>query len=476
METKLNLSRRSLLLGAGATAAAAGFPTLVLAQITSGQFELRAETISHKLVEGDYAASDLWLYNGETPGPEIRVKQGETARVRFTNNLPEPTSVHWHGIRIANSMDGVSGLTQEPVQPGESFDYEFTVPDAGTFWYHAHNKSWNQVARGLYGPLIVDEPVPTFDREHDLTLVLDDWRVAQDGAFHEASMGAFMDWSHAGRLGNLMTVNGQIEPKVKLATGNAYRVRLINAANARIFHIDPAAMGARLIGYDGFAFPAPRKADSTILLGPAQRVDLLFQKETAGIVAMVNVGDFELERMSGAEPVALAKFAFEGAQTSALPIPALSPNSIAEPNLEEGVKVPLVMTGGAMGRHGNITYKGKPLTRQTMMEAQQLWAFNGVANMSEEPLFNAEKGQTIIVETVNQTGWPHAMHVHGHHFKLVSRNGKRVANMDWRDTFFIDDNETVEIAFVADNPGKWMLHCHMLEHAAAGMNTWFNVS
>ena len=476
METKLNLSRRSLLMGAGATAAAAGFPTLVLAQITSGQFELRAETTSHKLVEGDYAASDLWLYNGETPGPEIRVKQGETVRVRFVNNLPEPTSVHWHGIRIENSMDGVAGLTQDAVPPGGTFDYEFTVPDAGTFWYHAHNKSWNQVARGLYGPLIVEEPAPTFDRENDLTLVLDDWRLAENGTLHEASIGAFMDWSHAGRLGNLMTVNGQSAPRFSLNTGEAYRVRLINAANARIFQIDPAAMGAKLIGYDGFAFDKPRLPESTVLLGPAQRVDLLLQQQETGSVSMVNVGDHELERMSGAEPLPLVVFDFKGEKTRQLPIPTLSPNSIAEPDITNALKVPLVMTGGAMGRLGDISFNGQPLTRKAMMENQQVWAFNGVANMPESPLFETAIGQTVLVETINQTGWPHAMHVHGHHFRIISRNGKAVAHRDWRDTFFIDGNETVEIAFVADNPGKWMLHCHMLEHAAAGMRTWFKVA
>ena len=191
---------------------------------------------------------------------------------------------------------------------------------------------------------------------------------------------------------------------------------------------------------------------------------------------MVNVGDHELERMLGAEPLPLVVFDFKGEKTRQLPIPALSPNSIAEPDLTNTLKGPLVMTGGAMGRLGDISFNGEPLTRMAMMENQQVWAFNGVANMPETSLFDTAIGQTILVETINQTGWPHAMHVHGHHFRIISRNGKGVAHRDWRDTFFIDGNETVEIAFVADNPGKWMLHCHMLEHAAAGMRTWFKVA
>ena len=271
-------------------------------------------------------------------------------------------------------------------------------------------------------------------------------------------------------------VNGQSAPRFSLNTGEAYRVRLINAANARIFQIDPAAMGAKLIGYDGFAFDKPRLPESTVLLGPAQRVDLLLQQQEMGSVSMVNVGDHELERMLGAEPLPLVAFDFKGEKTRKLPLPALSPNSIAEPDLTNTLKGPLVMTGGAMGRLGDISFNGEPLTRMAMMENQQVWAFNGVANMPETSLFDTAIGQTILVETINQTGWPHAMHVHGHHFRIISRNGKAVAHRDWRDTFFIDGNETVEIAFVADNPGKWMLHCHMLEHAAAGMRTWFKVA
>jgi len=119
-----------------------------------GFLEITAGPSKHKLFRDDGPSSDLWTYNGKAPGPEIRVKRGERVRVRFINNLEEPSSIHWHGIRIANAMDGVAGLTQEAVPTGGSFDYDFVAPDAGTYWYHAHNRNWNQVARGLYGPLI----------------------------------------------------------------------------------------------------------------------------------------------------------------------------------------------------------------------------------------------------------------------------------------------------------------------------------
>ncbi len=471
------ISRRNFMQSSVALAMSMPLATLVSKARADGVIELRAQKISKKLAGESYAASQLWLYNGKSPGPEIRVKQGQRARVHFTNELDEPTSIHWHGIRIDNAMDGVSGLTQAAVPSGGTFEYDFVAPDAGTFWYHAHNNSWNQVARGLYGALIIEEPEPVVDRDHDLTLMLDDWRLEDDGTLHLASMGSFMDWSHAGRLGNWITVNGTSQPEFKLNAGENYRLRLINACNARVIQISPAAINALILGYDGFVFDRPAQPDNdTLSMAPAQRVDLLINQPLAGQSELNDIGEFALQELSGQNPLSLAKFSFSGArktrQQAAL---KLTPNSIRMPDLDNAVNVPLIMTGGAMGRMGTVSYKGKPLGRDDVMRTKQVWAFNGVANLADEPLFQVERGQTVVIKTENKTGWIHGMHVHGHHFRILSRQRKELPSMHWRDTFIIDGDETVEIAFVADNPGKWLLHCHMLEHAAAGMQTWFEV-
>ena len=440
-------------------------PEVSLSKQQEGFLELRTQSVDIHLAGASEAVSRLWTYNGVTPGPEIRVRAGECVRVRLINELSEPTSIHWHGVRIENGMDGVSGLTQKAVEPGESFEYDFVAPDAGTYWYHAHNKSWNQVGRGLYGPLIVEEKNPPFDKDHDLTLLIDDWRLDQSGTLHVASFGALHDWSHAGRLGNYLTVNGKSLPTYNMQQNEAYRVRLINSANARVLMLDLDKIGAKILALDGQPLPSARRQEGPFDLAPAQRADLLIVPRIPGVVPV------EIITRRGAHEI--VRFEVEGSLNEPGPIPKLAKSALPEPNLDGARIVPLAMTGGAMGSgFGEMTYKGKPLTREQMRQTGQVWAFNNVANIAASPLINAKRGETIVVEMKNDTAFPHAMHVHGYHFRILDE--KNVAG-DFRDTVLIHRNETVRIAFVADNPGKWLLHCHMLEHAAAGMATWFEV-
>lgn len=462
------ITRRRFFELAGAGAAVAAVPAFfTAAKASDGFLEITAGPSRKKLYDEDAGFSDLWLYNGTTPGPEIRVRVGERVKVRLVNNLEEPTSIHWHGIRIANAMDGVSGLTQDAVPPGGTFEYEFTVPDAGTFWYHAHTKSWDQVARGLYGPLIVDEEEPAFDPDHDLTLVVDDWRLDSDGRLDLESLGQLMDWSHAGRLGNWPTVNGESGPEFRLPRGEATRLRLINASNARVFEIDPGRFDAKILALDGQPLPSPTvPAYAPMLLGPAQRMDLLVVPEQ----------DFALEELSGRDAFSIARFKVEEGTTPDKTFRPLRPNAIPEPVIEGAKTFRIDMTGGAMGRMVETVYKGKVLTREDYMKTGQVWAFNGVANLAEEPFFKVGRGETVVLDVFNDTAFLHAMHIHGHHFRVMERSGAELDDgKPFRDTFLVGPDQTIRIAFVADNPGKWLFHCHMLEHAAAGMNTWFEI-
>lgn len=465
------INRRQLLAGLSASAGMSVIPAPVLAAQPSGFRQLAARPADKVLYPETGKPSKLWLYDGLSPGPEIRVRRGERVKVRLANQLPDPTSIHWHGIRIDNAMDGVAGLTQAAVAPGNTFDYDFIAPDAGTYWYHAHNKSWDQVARGLYGPLIVEEDTPLFDRAHDLTLLIDDWRLDGDGVLDTASLGSLMDWSHAGRLGNWLTVNGTSLPDFTLEAGETYRLRLINACNARILEIMTGSQPFEVIALDGQPVSTPFSPEGDLLnLGPAQRADLL--------VRPMADTPFDLQEVSGQSPFAFARFQVSDGTDAAEPDEVRLPeNDLPVPDLTSALNIDLDMTGGAMGRMGPMVHNGEELTREKMRETGQVWAFNGIANRAEKPFFSVSKGQSVVLETTNNTAFPHAIHTHGHHFQILARNGATPSEgQHWRDTFLIAPQERVRIAFVADNPGKWLLHCHMLEHAAAGMNTWFEVT
>ena len=204
----MSVSRRGFLAGA-ATLALAGASDMRAAAANAAATNavspdsaapeppaLRATRAAVRLAPPDYPETPIWGYDGRVPGPVLRVAQGGRLIRRFVNELPQPSTIHWHGIRIANPMDGVPDLTQAPVPPGGDFLYDFVAPDAGTWWYHPHHRSWEQVARGLYGALIVEEPAPArVDR--DEVLLIDDWRLTGDAGIHE-SFGAMMDLSHAG--------------------------------------------------------------------------------------------------------------------------------------------------------------------------------------------------------------------------------------------------------------------------------------
>ena len=420
-----------------------------------------------RLAPPDYPETPIWGYDGRVPGPTIRVRQGERVARRFVNGLPQPSTVHWHGIRIDNAMDGAPGLTQPVVQPGAEFLYDFTPPDAGTWWYHSHHRTFEQMARGLYGVLVVEErDTPEVDREE--VLLLDDWRLAEDASLHD-SFDALHDWAHAGRIGNWVTVNGDSAWSRETSRFERLRLRLVNAANARIFSLELKALEGWVVALDGQPLPAPEAAGA-LVLAPGQRADLIVdvtagEGEEAFLVSRERDDDY-----------ALAAFPVRGAaRESRLPAPAaLAPNPVPPlGDLAQARRATLRMDGGAMGRMQEAMLGGRMVGARDLAGQGKVWAFNGLAEMPEAPLFAARRGETVRLAMINDTAWPHAMHLHGHHFRAIASDGTAGP---LRDTLLTDRGETVEIAFVADNPGDWLLHCHMPGHSVSGMKTWFTVA
>jgi len=466
--TRRRLLQGGLALGAVALARprlAAGTEPRVL---TAGPGEAQ-------LLEAGQPKTRTWLYDGVSPGPTIRVRQGEEVFVRLVNKLAQPTTIHWHGIRIDNAMDGVPHLTQHAVAPGETFDYRFTVPDAGTFWYHPHERSWEQVARGLYGLLIVEEP-GNIGVEQDIAIVADDWRLGEDGQIDEASFGHLMDWSHAGRLGNTLTLNGQDTLDIPINKGERIRLRLCNTCNARILELRIEHPMVWVVAEDGQPVTPRELNDGYIALSPGERVDLIIDMTLApgSKAAITEVsGD---QRLVAGSLVYHPSNEIVHAMAPPVPPPALPANPLSmNLDLANAQAVDLLMEGGAMGRMMGAMHNGQMMDMRGLVGEGMVWALNGTAGMTDEPLFTAPRGRTVTVDLRNDTAWPHAMHFHGHHFKVIERNGKPSGSDAWKDTVLVDSQETAKIAFVADNPGKWMIHCHMLEHQAAGMTTWFRV-
>lgn len=458
------ISRRQFIAGTATLAAAGALPWREAASAPS---DLRAMPGTAQLAPPDYPETPIWGYQGQVPGPTLRVAQGERLTRRFVNDLPQASTIHWHGIRIVNAMDGVPDLTQPAVPPGGDFLYEFVAPDAGTYWYHPHNRTWEQMARGLYGALIVEEPKPpAVDR--DDVLLIDDWRLADDGRIRE-DFGSMRDWSHGGRLGNWITVNGDGAFRLPVEHRERLRLRLINTANARVFSLGLQGLEGWTVALDGQPLDTPQPV-GRLTLAPAQRADLIVDvvEQKAGEAFLVS---FETDG-----GFALATFDIAGsARAARLPAPAPLPANPLLPlgDLDAARRTTLRMEGGAMGGMRTAMLGGERRSMRELVASGKVWSFNGMADMPDEPLVACERGETMLIAMVNDTAWPHAMHLHGHHFRPIGDDG---GLGPLRDTVLVNRGETAEIAFVADNPGDWLLHCHMLEHSAGGMMTWLRVN
>lgn len=461
-------TRRQFMAGSAAATALLGLlPRQAMATVAFETIE--AMTASVQLAPDGYPATDIWGYGGTAPGPVLRVAQGGRLQRRLVNSLPQAHSIHWHGIRIDNAMDGVPGLTQAAVEPGDGFDYDFVLPDAGTYWYHSHNRSMEQVARGLHGALIVEEDTPP-DIDREEVLVLDDWLIDPETGQISGDFESAHARSHAGRLGNLVLTNGIFDKTMTVQRNERLRLRLINAANARIFVLGLSGLEGWTMALDGMPLPAPEPLEEVVVLGPGQRADLIVD-----VVAEQGSTAY-LARADEARGTPQVSFQVRGqASLARRGTPdALPPNPGDAFNLSgDSVDLTLNMEGGAMGRLRGAMLDGEETGFREMAQANQFWAFNGMVGMPDTPLATLDRGQIARLTISNDTAFPHAMHLHGMHFREVLADGT-LGPM--RDTLLMDSAERREIAFAADNPGDWLLHCHMLSHAVSGMMTWVRVA
>ncbi len=269
------MTRRRLILGAASLAVAPWGAQAARAN----EFHLGAGPARARLAGADGPETDVWAYNGTTPGPLLRLRQGEPARIIVENRLDQDTTVHWHGVRVPNAMDGVPGLTQRPIKPGESFVYAFAPPDAGTFWYHPHANGIEQLGRGLAGAVIVEERAPP-QVDRDLLWFIEDWRLTEEGGI-ALGFGNAMEAAMSGRVGNVVTLNGRVSEKEPVRAGERIRLRLVNVCLARILALRFEGHRPAIVAIDGQPCEPHEPDGGRILLGPAMRTDVILDMQGA---------------------------------------------------------------------------------------------------------------------------------------------------------------------------------------------------
>lgn len=462
------ISRRTFFVGVASAAAAAGFPRAVYSSAASRDIQLIAAPGRWPLAGDSHPPTDVWCYGGQIPGPELRVRQGEPVRIVVENKLDEDTTVHWHGIRLPNAMDGVPGLTQPPIKPGARFTYEFTPPDAGTFWYHPHADSLRQLGRGMAGVLIVEEtePVPV---DRDITWVVADWRLTENAQI-AAGFGNAMEAAMSGRVGNTVTLNGSQLDGVSVRAGERIRVRLVNTSLARIMALRFEGHRPVIIAIDGQPCDPHEPKDGRLLLGPAMRIDIVLDLQGKPGERYRVVDDFYPDLSYWLTHLAYADTAPRDSIAPKHPL-ALPLNPLPEPDLATAERHELKLQGGMMSGMGGMMGMGH----------RAVWAINGQSMTGDghagmTPLVTLKLGRSYVLTMRNETAWWHPMHLHGHSFRVLSRNGTPAPHREWGDTVLIPPRETVDVAFVADNPGDWMLHCHVTDHQVAGLMTVLRVA
>ena len=475
---KHSISRRKFLaasVGLGPTIGVGRYESLAA---VVPEFRLRAISGKAQLSAFDPRPTAIWAYNGQFPSPILRTKQGEPFRAVVENGLEQDTTVHWHGIRVPNAMDGVPGLTQIPIKPGASFPYEFTPPDAGTFWYHPHANSLEQIGRGLAGLLIVEER-ESVAVDRDLAWLLQDWRLTEQ---HEISarFGGMMDAAMAGRIGNVITINGEPPADLVVRKGERIRLRLANAALARMMALRFEGHQLVVIAIDGQPCVPHEPENGRLMLGPGMRIDVLLDMMGQPGERYPVIDDF----YDGLSYI-LASLVYDTG--SLLPsrlmdsAAKLQPNPQLPPDLAAAVRQEIILQGGMMGGGKLRGVGGMKGSAMPGMNGGPVWAINGMSMSGDgmagmEPLFTLARGQSCHLTMRNETAWWHTMHIHGFTMLMLTRNGQSIPHHQLHDTVLMAPKDIVECAFVADNPGDWMLHCHVTDHQTAGLMTVFRVT
>lgn len=412
-------------------------------------YNLEASAFDWEIAPGKTVKA--WGFNGTLPGPTLRARKGDELVIKVKNNLEEPTIIHWHGIRLPARMDGTESV-QQPIAPGEVFEYRFDLPDAGSFWYHSHHNETVQMERGLYGALIVDgdtDPVVEADR----VFMLDDMKLTKEGQFYRG--GAIGRWKerHDGREGNTILVNGRQEPLIETGAGSVERWRFINAASARYVRLYMGGKEFSVIATDGNYLQKPVRT-TELMITPGERYDLLVGPFDEGTSFLLETLPYNRMTFVKSKRATLA-FIKVGKQKS----------SIHSWPVHLGTIHPLAPQDAVVNR--KIRFSVGPSWKRGID-----FLVNGETHMHDKPV---KLGELQVWEVSNTSLMDHPFHLHGFFFQVLEENGKAPESLSWKDTYNLKPRTTIKIAWMPDRTGSWMYHCHILEHHAAGMMGHFEV-
>jgi len=413
-------------------------------------YELTASAFDWAIADGKIIKA--WGFNHQLPGPVLRAKKGDRLVIKVKNELDEPTVIHWHGIRLPASMDG-TGEVQKPIQPGETFEYRFVVPDAGTFWYHSHLNETVQMERGMYGALIVEEDTGLLT-DADRVLMIDDMKLNRDNSFKRGNFISNWVERHDGRQGDTLLINGEENPVIDMHAGQTERWRFINSSSARYFKLNLDGKAFKMIGTDGGLLEQPLEV-TQVLLTPGERVDILAGPFTEG-------ENFALESLPY-DRVTILKAKREPFAT--VQVGPMKPSLAVIPEVLRKIE-PLAPAHAAVTR--KIRLSVDPSLKHIID-----FQVNGGMHTMDKPVY---VGDLQVWEIYNSSLMDHPFHLHGFFFQVLEENGKVPGYLAWKDTINLPPRSKAKIAWMPDNrPGRWMYHCHILEHHEAGMMANFEV-
>jgi len=409
------------------------------------EINLEAKVAPVELLPG--ITTMAWTYNGSVPGPLIRARVGDRVVVHFKNSLPAATTIHWHGVRVPNEMDGAPGMTQPAIESGGGFEYAFVLRDAGTYWYHPHLDSSAQVGFGLYGAIVVEDPNDPKEFGDDLVLVISDASLTETGEFVPPdSGGSFGDLF--GREGSVLLVNGKIHPTLKVRAGKQQRWRIINASRARYLSLGLREhIFTRLGGDNGLA---ARSAETyNLKVTPGERADAVFTPaDPPGSTRTLQWSP--VDRGYGTQ---FARAREPLLEIETVDLPPVTPAPIPR---ELRTIEPVDITN-AVERTLNFTIAAHDNKIEMGINGRPFW--------NAEPIV-VHVGDTEIWRVVNDTDFSHPFHLHGYFFQVLDDS----LVPEWRDTVDVPTKSELRIAVAFDErPGMWMYHCHILDHAEAGM-------